>query len=102
MKIKLWAIKQISTGHCLPEVHKSYTHSGPADPKYMPPRLFTTEGGAKRALKAWLKGKHYALIDNDEYGSSSVGVGKIDTRHTRDPADWCVVLLLLTTGRTQD
>ena len=52
---KLFAIKHKPSGGFLPEVSKGYTFSEPDTTSV--PRLFTTKGGAKRALTWWLKGE---------------------------------------------
>ena len=51
---ELFAIQHKPSGGFLPEVHKGYTFSEPSATDI--PRLFATEGGAKRALAWWLKG----------------------------------------------
>ena len=56
--MKYWAILHIPSGEYLktpPGGGKGFTHWNPDD-KYAAPRLFLTQGGAKRALNAWLKG----------------------------------------------
>lgn len=67
---KLYAIRQKSTGFFLPEIHKGYTYSEPEDAQlaYSVPRLFVTEGGAKRALAWWLKGVTSVYRGKDYWG----------------------------------
>lgn len=59
MRVHLWAIRHKPTGHCLPEptgrMGRGGSHTEPSAD--LPPRLFRTELGAKRALTAWLRGK---------------------------------------------
>jgi len=51
---EFYAIRHKPSGGFLPEVGKGYTSSEPNTVDV--PRLFTTKGGAKRALAWWLKG----------------------------------------------
>lgn len=54
MILELFAIRHKPSGFFLPEVNKGYTYSEPDEHRI--PRLFETQGGAKRALAWWLKG----------------------------------------------
>jgi len=73
----VYAIKHIPTGHYLPEPTGrsgrggSHTEPVPADKER--PRLFYSELSAKRALTAWLQGKHVADMgyEYDEYSGSN-------------------------------
>ena len=51
---ELFAIRHKPSGGFLPVVRYGYTHSEPSETAI--PRLFTTRGGAQRALTWWLKG----------------------------------------------
>lgn len=54
---EFYAIRHKPTAGFLPEVGVGYTHSEPSTTAV--PRLFTTKGGAQRALTWWLKGVHW-------------------------------------------
>lgn len=76
----LYAIRHKPTGHFLPEP-TGYAGRGGSflDPVDCSgdgpnPRLFKSELSAKRALTAWLQGKHHAVkeSDSDEWGRTVV------------------------------
>lgn len=67
MIIKLFAIRHKPSGGFLPEVRKGYTYSEPSTRDCDIPRLFTTVGGASRALTWWLKGMT-SVTYTKEYG----------------------------------
>lgn len=58
----MWAIRHKPTGFMLPNPKGRSGRGGsfvdPQDPKETHPRLFFTQLAAKRALIAWLRGKH--------------------------------------------
>lgn len=62
-----WVIRHKPTGKIIPEpkgkMGRGGSHVEPEDPILVMPRLFMTEIGAKRALSAWLQGKHTADMD---------------------------------------
>lgn len=80
---KLWGIMHLPTGKLLRQYPKGYGHTqldveDSADNiknegvNILPPRLFTDEGKANRALVAWLAGSWVAELQyetTDEYGS---------------------------------
>ena len=74
----MWAIRHKPTGFMLPNPKGHSGRGGsfvdPQDPKEIHPRLFTSQLAAKRALIAWLRGKHegaydfeYSDYDNKSY-----------------------------------
>ena len=74
----MWAIRHKPTGFMLPNPKGHSGRGGsfvdPQDPKEIHPRLFITQLAAKRALIAWLRGKHegaydfeYSDYDNKSY-----------------------------------
>ena len=74
----MWAIRHKPTGFMLPNPKGHSGRGGsfvdPKDPKEIHPRLFITQLAAKRALIAWLRGKHegaydfeYSDYDNKSY-----------------------------------
>ena len=74
----MWAIRHKPTGFMLPNPKGHNGRGGsfvdPQDPKEIHPRLFITQLAAKRALIAWLRGKHegaydfeYSDYDNKSY-----------------------------------
>ena len=63
--MKYFAIRQKSSGFLMPEIvgAKGYTWTEP-QPWYLgPPRLFSSEAGAARALGHWLQGQKYNTGD---------------------------------------
>lgn len=86
--MSLFAIRQKSTGHYLPQPPKvgaGYTNFSPAPITQYPPRLFTDKHGARCALTWWLKGRYTSdnegamLRIRDEY------------QPARDPNDFEVI-----------
>ena len=71
--MKFYAIMHKPSGKFLPAGRgRGYTHDEPRHG--VPPRLFATEGGAKQALRWWLKGVTYAEREHDEWnGAYSIG-----------------------------
>ena len=74
----MWAIRHKPTNHYLPSPKGHSGRGGsfvdPVDPNVTSPRLFITQLAAKRALIAWLRGKHegaydfeYSDYDNKSY-----------------------------------
>ena len=74
----MWAIRHEPTGFMLPNPKGHNRRGGsfvdPQDPNEIHPRLFITQLAAKRALIAWLRGKHegaydfeYSDYDNKSY-----------------------------------
>ena len=74
----MWAIRHKPTGFMLPNPKGHSGRGGsfvdPQDPKEIHPRLFITQRAAKRALIAWLRGRHegaydfeYSDYDNKSY-----------------------------------
>lgn len=63
----MWAIRHKPTGFMLPNPKGHSGRGGsfvdPQDPKEIHPRLFITQLAAKRALIAWLRGKHEGDYD---------------------------------------
>ena len=81
----MWAIRHKPTGFMLPNPKGHSGRGGsfvdPQDPKEIHPRLFITQLAAKRALIAWLRGKHkgnyeteYSEWDGEPY---SVCIGYV-------------------------
>ena len=73
----MWAIQHVPTGFYLPNP-KGYSGRGGsfveiADPNLVQPRLFISEYAAKRALGAWLRGKHEGKHDWDEGYKYTIG-----------------------------
>lgn len=66
----MWAIQHVPTGFYLPKPKGTAGRGGSfveiADPNVEHPRLFPSEYAAKRALGAWLRGKHEGEHDWDE------------------------------------
>lgn len=90
-----WAIRQKSTGHFLPEIgpKTGYSFTSPTSIDLKQPRLFRTEKEAKGSMRAWLRGRHKAVFDPEDYGV--VGT-EVERDPTRDPNDFEVVELELT------
>ena len=74
----MWAIRHKPTGFMLPNPKGHSGRGGsfvdPQDPNEIHPRLFISQLAAKRALIAWLRGKHegaydfeYSDYDNKSY-----------------------------------
>lgn len=90
---KYFAIKHIPSGDFLPEyTGRGYTSCEPCS--NVPPRLFTTQGGAKCALTWWLQGRTSVLRTRDYFGEYD------ETWHTeseahRKPADMKIVPMSL-------
>ena len=65
----MWAIRHKPTNHYLPSPKGHSGRGGsfvdPVDPKEIHPRLFMTQLAAKRALIAWLRGKHEGDYDRE-------------------------------------
>ena len=63
----MWAIRHKPTGFMLPNPKGHSGRGGsfvdPQDPKEIHPRLFISQLAAKRALIAWLRGKHEGDYD---------------------------------------
>ena len=63
----MWAIRHKPTGFMLPNPKGHNGRGGsfvdPQDPNEIHPRLFITQLAAKRALIAWLRGKHEGDYD---------------------------------------
>ncbi len=90
-----WAIIHRPTKYYLAEFpykhgrqrRRGYTFEDPKDPKEARPRLFNTEGGAKRALTAWLKGKHFG----EQEDGYTIGVSYIKQIETRLRSQMAIV-----------
>lgn len=69
-------------------------HTGlpPTDPALYPPRLFTDERSAKRALTWWLKGVTTVYRQSDDWGDADEDWNTVLDR-TRNPEDWVTVAL---------
>ena len=65
----MWAIRHKPTGFMLPNPKGHSGRGGsfvdPQDPKEIHPRLFISQLAAKRALIAWLRGKHEGEWEHD-------------------------------------
>jgi hypothetical protein len=54
--MRYFAILHRPSGYYLPFVGRGATYAEPVNPAVEPPRLFTTRGAAKNALRWWLLG----------------------------------------------
>ena len=86
--MQFWIILEKETGRYLPETTKHYTGSKLQDPvnRRFPPRLFTNEGSARRALTWWLKGEFYPYTGSDgyRYGPEANPVPGTEREHMRN------------------
>ena len=66
----LFALKYLPTGELFPETLGRYTSFNPGEcpPNSLPPRMFTTKGGAGRARAAWLAGLWIAPLETESEG----------------------------------
>lgn len=101
-----YAIRQISTGHYMPNWGSrrgrgGFTADKPTDPKICPPRLFYHKHNASKALKAWLKG--ITTIERHGYRTGTMWGMDDDvseefvttTMPGRDPADMEIVAMFM-------
>ncbi len=63
---EFYMIRHKPSGGFMPQRNKGYTHSEPQITGV--PRLFTTAGGAKRALTWWLNGAFWMKRGEDYFG----------------------------------
>ena len=94
----MWAIQHVPTGFYLPSPKGHSGRGGSfveiADPNLVQPRLFISEYAAKRALGAWLRGKHEGITDWDDHGPYTIGYKVIPVK-TRKRENMAVVEIVL-------
>lgn len=97
MATQLYAIRQISTGKYLPQSgrrKRGYTYDEPSD--VLAPRLFTSTGAAKNALRWWLEGTSYRMMRQTGLGDEVEEVKTIKQEH-RIPHDMQIIKVYIST-----
>ena len=95
---EFYMIRHKQTGGFLPEVNKGYTFSEPTWQGV--PRLFSTRGGAQRALTWWLNGITSVTKTGGQWGYGEPEydeVWNLEKRPDRIKEDMEVILVLLKT-----
>lgn len=99
-----FAVMQKSTGKFLPGVKTrgGYTHTEPQPFSLFPPRLHMHAGSARRAMTAYVKGRHmhkrYGESNFESFGPEYVDSIEVAKDSARDPNDFVVVTIHLTIG----
>jgi hypothetical protein len=92
--MRVFAIKQLSSGHYLPHNTKGFSFDEPEPPSdKRHPRFFPSEKAAKQALIAWLRG--IFINKYDALTGEYIGL-KVEHQPHRIPTDYAVVLFTLT------
>lgn len=92
----LYAVQRKSDGFMFPDAFRGHTHLEPVDPATNNIRMFPTQLGAQRAMKAYLKGKHNPDWEYEDGGRYTIGVASITPVHSRDPNNFHVVEIVPT------